>query len=135
MINNFVSTIAIEKKLDSLYELEHFDIELPIPWKNDARTLPDKKNITESRLRNIMKLLRKSNLFDRYDVEIKKLLHNGYTESIPPDAIIHKTGVYLPHHPVTKNAEKLHVVFDCASQCQGASLNSACLQGPTLPNK
>ena len=35
---------------------------------------------------------------------------------------------------MTKNAEKLHVVFDCASQCQGASLNSACLQGPTLPS-
>ena len=159
VMNNLVSTISIEK-LDSLYKLDHFDdnlhippeddqvmtmcnqrgkvtdghIELPIPLNNYAKILPDNKYITESRLRNFLKLLRKSNLFDRYDVEIKKLLHNGYTESIPHDAIIHTTGVYLPHHPVTKNAEKLHVVFDCASQCQGASLNSACLQGPTLPS-
>ena len=84
VMNNFVSTIAIEKKLDSLYELEHFDdelhtspeddqvmklwnqrgkvtdghIELPIPWKNDARTLPDNKYIAESRLRSLLKSLR-----------------------------------------------------------------------------
>ena len=80
-------------------------------------------------------ITRKINLFDRYDVEIKKLLYNGYTESIPHDASIHKTRVYLTHHPVTKNAEQLHVVFDCAIQYQGAPLNSLCLQGPTLPNK
>ena len=77
VMNIFVSTIAIEKKLGSLYELEHFDdelhtsheddqvmklwnqrgkvtdghIELPIPWKNDARTRPDNKYIAEFRHR------------------------------------------------------------------------------------
>ena len=99
VMNNLVSTISIEK-LDSLYKLDHFDdnlhippeddqvmtmcnqrgkvtdghIELPIPLNNYAKILPDNKYITESRLRNFLKLLRKSNLVDRYDVEIKKLL-------------------------------------------------------------
>ena len=102
--------------MDSLYTLEHFDddlnipheddqvmtlcnqcgkvtyvhIELPIPWKSDAMILPDNKYIDES--------LRKIHPFDRYDVEIKKLLHNGYTVSFPHDDNIHKAGVYLPHH-------------------------------------
>ena len=160
VINNLVSTISIEK-LDSLYKLNDFDddlhippeddqvmtlcnqrgkvtdghIELPIPWNNDAKILPDKRYIPESRLRNLLKLLTKRNLFDRYDVQIKKLLHNRYTESIPHDAIIHKAGVYLPHRTVINNTEKLHVILDCVSQCQGASLNSVCLQGHTLPNR
>ena len=108
VMNNFVSTISSEK-LDSLYKLDHFDddlhippeddqvmtlciqrgkvtdghIELTIQWNNDAKILPDNKYIPESRLRNLLKLLTKRNIFDRYDVEMKKLLHNGYTELIP----------------------------------------------------
>ena len=43
---------------------------------------------------------------------------------------------YLPHHPVftANKPEKIRVVFDCAAQYHGVSLNSQLLQGPDLTN-
>ena len=43
---------------------------------------------------------------------------------------------YLPHHAVFKrsNPSKCRVVFDCAAQYRGMSLNDAILQGPNFLN-
>ncbi|XP_071848188.1 uncharacterized protein [Apostichopus japonicus] len=44
---------------------------------------------------------------------------------------------YLPHHAVVseKKPGKLRVVFDCASNFKGKSLNDRCMQGPDMINK
>ena len=43
---------------------------------------------------------------------------------------------FLPHHAVFKrsNPEKCRVVFDCAAQFKGVSLNDVILQGPNFLN-
>ena len=43
---------------------------------------------------------------------------------------------FLPHHGVYKrsNPEKCRVVFDCAAQYKGVSLNDVILQGPNFLN-
>ena len=43
---------------------------------------------------------------------------------------------FLPHHGVYKrsNPEKCRVVFDCAAQCKGVSLNDVIVQGPNFLN-
>ena len=42
----------------------------------------------------------------------------------------------MPHHAVLSGASsKLRIVFDCAAEYQGVSLNKECFQGPDLCNK
>ena len=42
---------------------------------------------------------------------------------------------YLPHHPVLNPNKPNRVVFDCAAQYKGTSLNVQVLQGPDLTNQ
>ena len=44
---------------------------------------------------------------------------------------------YLPHHPVINplKPEKLRIVYECAAEFQGTSLNSQLLKGPDHTNK
>ncbi|XP_076047302.1 uncharacterized protein LOC143028823 [Oratosquilla oratoria] len=63
----------------------------------------------------------------------------GYAEYVPEVDLKRDDGKvwYLPHHAVTSETKpgKVRVVFDCAAQKNGVSLNSQCLQGPDLNNK
>ncbi|XP_076032233.1 uncharacterized protein LOC143020014 [Oratosquilla oratoria] len=67
------------------------------------------------------------------------LLKKGYAEYVPEVDLKRDDGKvwYLPHHAVTSETKpgKVRVVFDCAAQKNGVSLNSQCLQGPDLNNK
>ena len=72
---------------------------------------------------------------DMYDLEIQNMLLSGYAEPVPMDTQSNGRCFYLPHHAVTKKANKIRVVFDCASKCNGISLNSLCFQGPNLTSK
>ncbi|XP_076069969.1 uncharacterized protein LOC143041796 [Oratosquilla oratoria] len=77
------------------------------------------------------------------DVERLWMMENeceeGYAEYVPETDLKRDDGKvwYLPHHSVTSEAKpgKVRVVFDCAAQKNGVSLNSQCLQGPDLNNK
>ena len=43
---------------------------------------------------------------------------------------------HIPHHGVLHPCkDKIRVVFDCSSQCQGISLNQNILPGPDLTNQ
>ena len=124
--------------------------ELPIPWKPDV-FVPDNFDVAESRFKSLCSSLRKRGLFERYQCEIQKLLDKGYAESVVIDPYRMSESKfpsskfqipcskiwYLPHHAVIsdKKPDKLRVVFDCAAQYHGESLNDKCFQGPDLNNK
>ena len=64
------------------------------------------------------------------------LLKNGHACRVPKERLEQHVGAvwYLPHHPVfnSNKPDKVRVVFDCAAQYNGKSLNSELLQGPDL---
>ena len=69
---------------------------------------------------------------------MQDLLDKGHAIEVPPAEIGWQDGKvrYLPHHPVVNpNKDKLCIVFDCAAQHLGVSLDSKVLQGPDLTNK
>ncbi|PIK34566.1 hypothetical protein BSL78_28612 [Apostichopus japonicus] len=74
----------------------------------------------------------------RYNAEIVKLVDNCYAEAVPDSELFMVDRIwYLPHHAVVseKKPDKLRVVFDCASNFKGKSLNDRCMQGPDMINK
>ena len=111
--------------------------EIPIPWKNRHEPLPNNYVLAISRLQTNVRKLEKHNLIDRYNVEIKKLVSDGYAEVVPQDEVHAAERVwYLPHHAVfsEKKPDKMRIVFDCAAKFKGQSLNDRCNQGPDLAN-
>ncbi|MCP3679339.1 MAG: DUF1759 domain-containing protein, partial [Gammaproteobacteria bacterium] len=116
--------------------------QLPIPWKPEVH-VPNNYEVALSRLKSLNKSLEKRDLMQRYDSEIQKLLDNKFAEVVPLsdfesfETEDSKRVWYLPHHAVIndKKPDKLRVVFDCAAEFRGSSLNDKCKQGPDLINK
>ena len=66
------------------------------------------------------------------------LIAKGYAVRIPGNELCRDDGKvwHLPHHPVINlNKEKPWIVFDCAVECHGTSLNDKVFQGPDLTYK
>ena len=112
---------------------------LPIPFRHEDPQLPDSKQMAELRLRSLRKKLeRNPELSKKYAEGMEDLLSKGYAIEVPQDEVGRQDGKvwYLPHHPIVNpNKEKPRIVFDCAAQYRGVSLNSRVLQGPDLTNK
>ena len=112
---------------------------LPIPFKNPALTLPDNRQMAERRLSSLKrKLLKNHDLHRKYMDGMNDLLEKGYAVPVAKEDVYKNDGKmwYLPHHPViNSNKEKIRIVFDCAAEYNGISLNSKVRQGPDLTNK
>lgn len=81
--------------------------------------------------------MRDGKLHTKYADVMTQLLDKKYAEEVPQDCKPDSGNVwYLPHHPVMtdKKPDKVRIVLDCASKCQGVSLNDVVLQGPDLTN-
>ena len=123
-------------------EIEHVDghFQLPLLWREREPHLPDNRYIAEKRLLSLKRRLAKDEkLHKRYTEEIEKYVEEGYAEAVPDDFDNANEAVvnwYLPHHPVfnAKKPDKVRIVFDCAAEYHGKSLNKALLQGPDLTN-
>ena len=93
----------------------------------------------ELRLGSLQRKLEKNpELSEKYTEGMQDLLGKGYAVEVSLDEAGRQDGkvCYLPHHPVVNpNKEKLRIVFNCAAQHLGVSLNSRVLQGPDLTNK
>ncbi|XP_014676449.1 PREDICTED: uncharacterized protein LOC106816368 [Priapulus caudatus] len=132
-----------DKKVIKVWEssLKHSDghYELDIPFKSEPTQLPDNKPLALKRLQYLSRRFGKDpELHRRYQSEIQTLLDKGYAEVVPErevDGVPGRTW-YLPHHAVTNpnKPDKLRVVFDCAAEYLGNSLNKCVLQGPDLSN-
>ena len=80
----------------------HF--ELPVPWRDLTLSLPDNLYLSQSRLCNLLKSLKKKKMLPQYDAEIEKMISNGYAEPVPDDVMCADRCFYLPHHAVRKNS-------------------------------
>ena len=112
--------------------------QVPIPWKPEKMPTDTNRYVAHSRLMSLKNSLNRRGLYDRYDSEIRKLNDKGHAEAVDEDvgSLVNTKVWYLPHQAVVseKKPGKLRVVFDCASQHYGKSLNDYVLQGPDLNN-
>ena len=112
---------------------------LPIPFKSSTLKLPDNRQMAEKRLSSLRrKLAKNQDLHQKYVDGMSDLLEQGYAVPVPEQDVHRSDGKvwYLPHHPVINpNKEKIRIVFDCAAEYGGISLNSRVRQGPDLTNK
>ncbi len=117
--------------------------EVPIPFNNNAMPI-DNKIVAEQHLRSLQfRLAKDPELRMKYENGIEDLLRKGYAEKVPNSEGLDSGAVranriwYLLHHPVMNvyKPGKIRIVFDCAAQYQGKSLNDQVYQGPDMTNK
>ena len=72
---------------------------------------------------------------------MQALLDEGYIEEVPQDdekksLITAKMVWYVPHHPVLNPDKpgKMRIIYDCAAQSHGISLNENLMKGPDYVN-
>ena len=72
---------------------------------------------------------------------MENMIEKGYAEKVKPDASCrqirnNEKKRYIPHYGVynPKKPTKIRVVFECAAEFKGESLNKHLLQGPDLTN-
>ena len=120
---------SIQKKAD------HYVLD--IPFRSQPPDLPVNRDIAETRLHGLKKiLLRDSELCETYTEKMQDLIDKEHAEPVVKDTKPEGATWYLPHHPVfhTKKPGKMRIVFDCAARKNGISLNDRVLQGPDLTN-
>ena len=119
------------------YEDGHYT--LPIPFKEAQPRLPDNLEMAKRRLVSLArKLRREQKLHVQYTAGMQDLVNKGYAARVPEEEVDRRDGHvwYLPHHPVINpNKDKPRIVFDCAAEHRGTSLNDRVHQGPYLTNK
>ena len=109
-----------------------------LPWKKDPRLLPNNYPLAERRLESLERSLSKNEEKAKmYNRAIEEYIENGWARPLTKEESQSnvKPVYYLPHHGVyrpDKPSTPLRVVFDPASQYQGASLNSFLCKGPCL---
>ena len=95
--------------------------------------------MAERRLSSLKrKLIKNHDLYQKYTDGMNDLLEKGYAVPVAKEEVYKNDGKiwYLPHHPVINpNKEKIRIVFDCAAEYNGISLNNRVHQGPDLTNK
>ena len=114
--------------------------QMDIPFKLYPPQLPDNRSLADKRLQSLGRRLTKDpELHSRYKAGINDLLERGYAERVPctDKDVSARCTWYLPHHNVTNpnKPDKLRIVFDCAAEYAGTSLNKAVFQGPDMTNK
>ena len=114
----------------------HYEVE--IPFKRLPSELPNNRSMAEKRLVYLGRRLSKDPvLYGKYKAGIEDLLKSGYAEPVPDDEVNDCSFQwYLPHHNVVNpnKPEKFRIVFDCAAEYAGTSLNKEVFRGPDLTN-
>ncbi|MCG8034838.1 MAG: DUF1759 domain-containing protein, partial [Candidatus Thiodiazotropha taylori] len=123
------------KKVESTLTFENQMYRVGIPWKSNARVLPDNYEMALSRLENTEKRLKRSpEVATTYQKCIEQYIEKGYVTKVKDhDRALSKW--YLPHFPIIrpdKDTTKVRIVFDASAKCKGQALNDEILQGPKL---
>ena len=93
--------------------------------------------MAESRLRMLKRRFETNKkLAEDYTKTVETYISDGHAALVEETELNTVHQWYLPHHAVFKrsNPEKCRVVFDCAAQYKGISLNDVILQGPNFLN-
>ena len=109
-----------------------------IPWKvNPEEALQNNRSMAESRLRMLKKKFEANpKLKEDYTKTVEAYISDKQAMLVEDEDLNESHQWFLPHHSVFKrsNPEKCRVVFDCAAQFKGVSLNDVILQGPNFLN-
>nr|CAB3263156.1 uncharacterized protein LOC104265735 [Phallusia mammillata] len=112
--------------------------ELPLPWRHDHQIMPDNLKMATNRLGCLRRRLARDDvMMSKYGEQMQTTIDKGYAEEISTEELSTNQRVwYIPHHGVLNPNKpgKLRVVFDCAAQYRGLSLNQALMQGPDFVN-
>jgi hypothetical protein len=147
----------LEEQLKSFWELESLGIleheaslydqfknhvthdgvryEVTLPWKSNVTSLPDNYELSLSRLKGLLRRLRRdTNLLNEYNSCIKNQIDTDVVEIIDNPSIIDGGKVhYLPHHAVIRQDKlttKMRIVYDASAKGNGLSLNECLHAGP-----
>ena len=138
---------------EGIRHLDNGHYELPLPLKHPTIKLPNNRELAARRLNQLKKRFLANDQYRRdYVAFMENIITSGYAERVVqnPRNDVPKTGLkqdlsfhlkpsivwYIPHHGVyhPKKPTKIRVVFDCAAEYKGESLNKKLLQGPDLTN-
>ena len=111
--------------------------ELPLPLRDQKVQFPNNREMALNRLNYLKtKFSRNPSYQEDYVTFMSKIIDNGYAEKVESVKNMTNHVWYIPHHGVyhPKKPGKIRVVFDCAAQYKGESLNKHLLQGPDLTN-
>ena len=115
--------------------------QLPLLWKNEAKSSPNNLSLAQKRLGCLKRrLIKDETLMKKYNDVIDNYIANGYARKVPETKSCEREEEsitwYLPHHPVVNihKPEKVRVVFDCAAKYNECSLNDVLIKGPHLMN-
>ena len=126
------------KSMNESVQMVNGKFMLGIPWKNDPETsLPNNRSMAESRLRMLKrKFSSNAKLAEDYKHTVETYIADGHARLVSASESKDSKQWFLPHHAVFKksNPSKCRVVFDCAAQYKGVSLNDVILQGPNHMN-
>ena len=124
--------------VESSCKFQDGQYQIALPFRNTSPVLPNNKAAAYKRLEQLKRKFQKHETFAiEYAKQVEKLFDKGYAENVPEYTPNQIGGVwYLPHHGVESpmKGNKIRVVFDCACQFEGTSLNEELLQGPDFAN-
>ena len=113
--------------------------ELPIPFKDVGKKVPNNREYAMKRLRSLHKKLEKTGIHERYEIQLMSMVKDGFMEMVPEDCLGRDDGRvwYLPHFDVIRPDKpgKIRIVMDAKSEFEDVSLNKLCYQGPDMSNK
>ena len=108
--------------------------QLRLPFRHDVPELPDNYEVAVKRLNLLKKRLAKDEqLREQYTTVMKRYEEEGASKIVADDGHRKLSPIwFLPHHAVyhPRKPNEPRIVFDCASECNGKSLNHELLQGP-----
>ncbi|XP_071491771.1 uncharacterized protein [Diadema antillarum] len=148
LLDNKVGDSVEDKRALSMMQnsamLSDGHYEIGLPWRSCPPSLPNNRGLAEARLRYLKRKLERDDVLrEKYTSTMSEYIDKGYaeiveTEATSPESEVEAEDVvwYLPHHPVfhPHKPGKARVVFDCAAQFGGTSLNEQLVQGPDLTN-
>ena len=125
------------KTMQETVKLVDGKYQIGIPWKVDpVESLQNNRSMAEARLRMLKrKFAANKQLAEDYSNTVEAYISDGHAKLVE-DHKDSQVQWFLPHHAVFKRSDptKCRVVFDCAAQYKGISLNDAILQGPNYLN-
>ena len=112
---------------------------MDIPFRNDPEQMPHSERWLNPGS-NLLPESSKSKTFyakKKHVDGMTELIENGYAERVVDSQSESKGLWYLPHHNVVNphKPDKFRIVFDCAAEAGGVSLNKTVLQGPDNLNQ